>query len=339
MKNEGVEKMNIHQIDWRKSTELIKKKDLILFPNKKINSDEIEFEINMKGNEGELVNNYSHFLHGIYILTKIPGLIQQIFRSNKVNPDGYYELFVNTNGIFKILIVDDFSNVSNKISGEFNLDLAFPNSEGNEYFYENSDKLLNHKRKNESIKKTKNPHTKFSYDNLKRKCKHLVIENAMIFLNKKIKKAYNGNIGEGLVKKELVKLNQSQKKNSSAEFNKSFIHKTLKDILSQKITKKIKYLKEDHNKKVIEKILEEKKDVFESLFSITFIDCLDHFIGKKQINELNGLTLFSELKEQILEEYKDDGESYYENLEIFLKEFEKRINNAKSKKNSIGSFK
>ena len=40
-----------------------------------------------------------------------------------------------------------------------------------------------------------------------------------------------------------------------------------------------------------------------------------------------------------LEENEDDDESYYENLEIFLKEFEKRINNAKSKKNSIGSFK
>ena len=91
-------------------------------------------------------------------------------------------------------------------------------------------------------------------------------------------------------------------------------------------------MKEDHNQKVIEKILEEKKDEFENLFNITFIDCLDHFIGKKQIKELEGLTLFSELKEQILEECEDDGESYYKNLEIFLKEFEKRINNAKSKK-------
>jgi hypothetical protein len=33
-----------------------------------------------------------------------------------------------------------------------------------------------------------------------------------------------------------------------------------------------------------------------------------------------------------LEECDDDGESYYKNLEIFLTEFEKRINNAKSKK-------
>jgi len=233
---------------------------------------------------------------------------------------------------------DNFSNFSNKISGEINPHLALPNSEENRYFFKDSQKLLNHKKTNESVKMTKNPHTKFSYDNLKRKSKHLVIENAMIFINKKIKEAYNGNIGEGLVKKELVKLNQSQKKNSNAEFNKSFIHKTLKDIFSQKITKKIKYLKEDHNKKVIEKILEEKKDELEKLFNITFIDCLDHFIGKKHINELNGLTLFGELKEQILEENEDDGESYYENLEIFLKEFEKRINNSKSKKKSIDNL-
>ena len=68
------------------------------------------------------------------------------------------------------------------------------------------------------------------------------------------------------------------------------------------------------------------------MFNITFIDCLDHFIGKKQIKELNGLTLFSELKEQILKEYKEDGESYYKNLEIFLNEYEQRINNAKPRK-------
>ena len=108
MKNEGVEKMNILQIDWRKSTELIKKKDLILFPNKKINSNEIDFQINFKDNEGELINNFSQFLHGIYILTKIPGLIQHIFRAEKANPDGYYELFIYTNGQYKILIIDDY---------------------------------------------------------------------------------------------------------------------------------------------------------------------------------------------------------------------------------------
>ena len=197
------------------------------------------------------------------------------------------------------------------------------------FFNENErNKLLNKKRKNKSTNKARKPHTKYTYDNLKRECKHLVIENAKEFINKKIKEAYNGNIGDGVLKKELVKLNQEQKKNSSVEFNQLFLNKTLKEILSQKITKKFKFYDQDHNKNVIEIVIKEKKDEFEKIFNITFIECLKHFIGIKQICELNGFTLFEELKEQIVLKY-EDGESYYQNLEIFLKEFEKRINNAK----------
>ena len=225
---------------------------------------------------------------------------------------------------------DNFSIFSDKIYDEVRPSMTFLSSGDEKLFIK--EQLLNKKRNNDSEKKPKKPHTKYTYDNLKRKCKHLVIENVKEFINNKIKEEYNGNIGKGILKKELVKLNQSQKKNSDTEFNKSFIYKTLKEILSQKITKKIKFLDGDHNKKVIEKIIEEKKDKFEKLFNITFIECVDHFIGNKQIDELNGLTHFCEFKEQILREYEEDGESYYENLKIFLKEFEQRINNAKSRK-------
>ena len=76
----------------------------------------------------------------------------------------------------------------------------------------------------------------------------------------------------------------------------------------QKISqKRIKYYKEDHNKQVINSIIEEKKDIFESLFNLTFPEWVEHFIGNKEIKELNGLTLFSELKEQILKKHKKDG--------------------------------
>ena len=227
---------------------------------------------------------------------------------------------------------DEFSIFSDRILEDINPQMTFPNSGDERYFCKETNKILNQKRKKENENEDKKSNSKFTYDNLKRKSKHLVIESALDFINKKIKEAYNGNIGKGIIKKELAKLNQSQKKNSSAEFNQSFIHKTLKEILSQKITKKIKIYDEDHNKKLVEKLIEEKKDEFESLFNITFIDCLDHFIGKKQIKELNGLTLFNGLKEQILKEYKEDGESYYKNLEIFLNEYEQRINNAKPRK-------
>ena len=223
---------------------------------------------------------------------------------------------------------DEFSIFSDRILEDINPQMTFPNSGDERYFCKETNKMLNQKRKKENENEDKRSHSKYTYDNLKRKCKHLVIENVKDYINRKIKEEYNGNIGEGILKKELVKLNQSQKKNSDVEFNKSFIYKTLKEILSQKITTKIKFLDGDHNKRVIEKLIEEKKDKFEKLFNVSFIECVDHFIGNKQIYELNGLTLFSELKEQILNGYKEDGESYYENLKIFLKEFEQRINNA-----------
>ena len=210
------------------------------------------------------------------------------------------------------------------------------NSTGEErYFINNSNinkptNLTNKRQRNE--KKEKNPQSKYSYNNLKRETKHLVIENVMDFINKKINEVYQGNIGDGLFKKQLMKLNQEQKKNSNAEFNQLFMNRTLKEILSQNITKRIKFYDEDHNKKVIDKIIEEKKDDFENLFNLTFIDCVEHFIGNKKYEELDGLTLFSNLKNSILEKYKEDGESYYRNLELFMKEFQKKINNAKPRK-------
>ena len=195
--------------------------------------------------------------------------------------------------------------------------------------------LLKIKRKNisnQNINIITKHHSKFGYDNLKRKCKHLVIENLMKFINNKIYLSYKGNIGCGLLKKELVKLNQKQKKDSNAIFNKLMLKKSIRDILSQNITTKIKYYNLDHNKKVIDEILNEKKEDFESLFNISFIDCLEHFAEVKEIKELNGLTLFSELKSEIIKKHEKDGELYYENIRLFLKDYKNKINNEKPRK-------
>ena len=205
----------------------------------------------------------------------------------------------------------------------------------NEKYLENNINmlLLNKKRKEDfDNKRIREKHTKYSYDNLKRECKHLVIENVMKFINNKIYEVYEGYIDNGLLKKKLLKLNQAQKTNADVEFNKIFINKTLKDILSQNITKQITLYEPDHNKKVIDKVISEKKDIFEKIFNLTFIQCLDHFIENKKIEELNGLTLYSELKEEIINKYENDGESYYENLKLFLKQFQNKINCAKSRK-------
>ena len=226
-------------------------------------------------------------------------------------------------------IDDSYSLSSNKIYEDI-----FPNMSNNTLEEESflpSNQFLINKRKKDSKTIAKKPHTKYTYDNLKRTCKHLVIESARNFINKKIFEEYNGDIGEGILVKKLLTLNQEQKKNSKAEFNKVFINRTLKDILSEKITKRIKFYPEDHNKRVIEKVIQEKKNKFEKLFNITFIECLEHFIGIKHYDELEGLTLFSDYKDKIVKKYEEDGENYYQNLEVFLKEFKERINNSKPK--------
>ena len=190
--------------------------------------------------------------------------------------------------------------------------------------------FLNNKNKNNNKEKKK--HDKFDNDNLKRKCKKIVIENIIKFINNKIFEVYKGNIGKGFIQKKLMKLNQFQIANGDVEFNKIFITKTLKEILSENITKRIQSYDPDHNKKVIEEIISEKKEIFEKLFSLTFIECVEHFIGNKQIEELNGLTLFSELKEQILKKYEEEGESYYENLKCYLIKKKKMINKSKPRR-------
>ena len=222
---------------------------------------------------------------------------------------------------FLIQNIDD--EISNIPKEKLNLSMNFGST--NEFNF--SDMFLGNKRKLDNKK-----HDKFSPDNLKRECKHLVIESALKFVNDKIYKVYDKNIGYGLSMKRLFKLNQSQKINADVEFNKNFIKKTLGEILSDNITGQIKNYSKDHNKQVINAIITEKKEEFEKIFNLTFIECVKHFIEAEHIEVLNGLTLFKELKLKILSHYGKDGEAYYENLRIFLSSFEDIINRAKPRK-------
>ena len=205
------------------------------------------------------------------------------------------------------------------------------NNDCHERYFAKETKILLNKKRNNVANNTKKS-CRFRNDNLKIKCKRLVIDNVMQFINNKIYKVYKGNIGDGLLIKKLFKLNQSQIINTDVLFNKDFITKTLKDILSQNITNHMTSYDINHNKKVIETIITEKKEEFEQLFNITFIDCLKHFIDNKKIEELNGLTLFSELKEKIISKNIKDGELYYEKLRLFLVGFENVIYKTKPRK-------
>ena len=77
---------------------------------------------------------------------------------------------------------------------------------------------------------------------------------------------------------------------------------------------------------------EEKRIYFNNLFNLTFIQCLKHFIGEKKIDLLDGLKCFEDIKNDIMENYEDDGLDYYNTLEYYLNNFEEIINNKKARK-------
>ena len=187
-------------------------------------------------------------------------------------------------------------------------------------------------------------HTKYADDNIIRKCKFIVLSHIMDFINAKIKEKYK-NIGYGTKIKQLMKLNKSQVSNIKTDYNLKFMNKQLKDIFSDTIsTKYTKYpLKKNEN--LINELLnekdKEKKEYFNNLFSLTFSDCLNHFIDKKFIPILKDLELFKKiindskkLKKINLnindQEYINELSYYLENYQNILRRKKPR----RAKKNS-----
>ena len=180
-------------------------------------------------------------------------------------------------------------------------------------------------------------HNKFSDDNIRRKCKHLILKYLLIFINKQINIVYDGKIGNSVFIKELKIINQKQKFDATIRFNKLFLNKSLCEIFSEDISKKYTNLPINHNKILINKLINEedefKKIYFEKLFNLTFIQCLKHFIGKEYIPLLEGLKCFNDIKKnEIIEKYEEDGEEYSKALEYYLNDFENITNNKRPRK-------
>ena len=191
---------------------------------------------------------------------------------------------------------------------------------------------------NESDKKEKNKisniHDRYSDDNMRKKCKNIILKFALEFLNKKIKEQYDGNIGKGKFRKELKILNQDEKVNSTVNIEKSFLTKTLKDIFSENISARLSNFPKSHNKILIESLIEEKdeekKQYFIKLFNITFLDCLKYFRGEETgIGELEGFKTISSIKETLIEE---QGEEYFDLFMYYMKNFKDIIESKKARK-------
>ena len=184
-------------------------------------------------------------------------------------------------------------------------------------------------------------HNKYIFDNMLRKTKGMIIKVLFNFINKKIMAIYDDNIGQGNNIKKLFMINQAQVSNANIDFNKAFLEKTLGEIFSADLTKRIVNYNRDHNKILIEKLKnekdEEKKEYFNGLFNLEFSDCLKYFRGANVNNDkykyIKGLKKFCDLKNEANFRQKNDHD-FIEHLELFINDYEYNLNKRKGRKTS-----
>ena len=181
------------------------------------------------------------------------------------------------------------------------------------------------KKRGRATTKGEYSHNKFSNDNILRKCKHLVLDSLLYFINYMIEIIYEDSIGKGIFKKVLLKINQKQKTNASVQYNKEFLNKSIGDIFSDDISGRITYFPNKHNKILINSLKNspeaKKPEYFTKLFNLSFLECLQHFRGSIEIEELKGMKGIEIIKEK----YK--GEDEYTNaLNYYLMNYETIIN-------------
>ena len=184
------------------------------------------------------------------------------------------------------------------------------------------------KKKNSS---EEGKHNKYSGDNLIRKCKGVILHNLYILINHIIFENYKDDEDYNKKQQKLLKINQNQIINSDVKFNKEFIKKKLKDIFSEKVTSRCSTFNSDHNKNLITRLLndenEEKRELFTKIFNLTFLDCLEHFRGTKDIKELNNLIKY----EDICKCFEND-EDYLYSFKFYIENYEKIIQNKRERK-------
>ena len=165
-------------------------------------------------------------------------------------------------------------------------------------------------------------------ENLRKFCKHSLLNSLLNFINDKIFELFNYNKDTIFNIKQLKKLNYKTSSETKVKYNIEFLDETIGKIFSDKISQRITKFPPFHNKHVINNLLNEedegKRNYFKRLFNLTFFQCLEHFRGTDFYEELNGMNLLNDITRNYLDEY-----DFASNLEYYFLNYEKIIRNKK----------
>ena len=130
------------------------------------------------------------------------------------------------------------------------------------------------KIKDLNLKNEKNKKYIITKDNIIRKCKNLLLVYIRKFINIKIKEIYNNDIGEGIWRKEILDINSEQKSDNKINSIKDLLNKTIKEIFSTDISLRFTSYLSNHNKEIINRLLNEndnnKREKFQKNFFSMF---------------------------------------------------------------------
>lgn len=141
------------------------------------------------------------------------------------------------------------------------------------------------------------------------------------------------------MKKKILDINKQQVVIANIDYNQKFMKETIGTILSDTISTRFTNYRPKHNEELIKRLKEDEnkniREYFEKLFNLTFLDCVDHFIGNEKLEILEGMTLFEEMKDDHaqLEKRNIDlnDESYLENLKYYFENYESILKAKKSR--------
>lgn len=257
--------------------------------------------------------------------------MQSLLLINKKTESQEQENIENTEKFQNDNCKDDNKNMNNELVSPQNnkTKICFITNRNYDSEKQQDNYLLQKKRKTGRKKGNDNSerkHNKYSDDNVRKKCKHIILDASLKFINDKIRFYYNDNDKNKDCPKELKTLNGAQISESNVEYNKKFLQKTLREIFSEDISSRCTSLPRLYNKENIRKLEteedENKRAYFTNLFNLTFLQCMKHFIGTKPIKELDGMQCFDEIKDN----YKDE-QNYDKILKYYFTNYEEILNN------------
>ena len=188
--------------------------------------------------------------------------------------------------------------------------------------------LIDKKRKrgNELI----NELNEYNPDKILRKIRTMSLRTVIIFINEMIKIIYNNDIRKSILIRQFLEINKKELSHSNVEFDKKFLYKELKEILSENISEKYSNFPPDKNKRLVEELITSEigGPYFQKLFELTFLDCLEHIRGTKKFSELMGLMDVEEMLNY--EEFKIDKDQI-QTYEDYIYEYENIIKRKKSR--------